>query len=113
MIRIVKEILESASAYPTREREIQQVITCYEEPTALKGDYLERLKNERSEREIEEHQLFKEKLLNIKLAKFSGLSSSRDYYIFKDEFEKLHLRTTSKTILPELLRNNYLEDLAL
>ena len=82
MIRIVKEILESASACLTREREIQQIITCYEEPTALKGDYLERL-------------------------------SSRDYYSFKDEFEKLHLRATSKTILPELLRNNYLEDLAL
>ena len=74
---------------------------------------MERLKNEISEREIEEHQLFKEKILNIRFAKFNGLNTPRDYYTFKDEFEKLHLRTTSKTILPELLRNNYLEDLAL
>ena len=74
---------------------------------------MERLKNEINAREIDEHQLFKEKILNIKLAKFNGLNSSRDYYTFKDEFEKLQLRTTSKTILPEFLRNNYLEDLAL
>ena len=74
---------------------------------------MERLKNEINAREIDEHQLFKEKILNIKSAKFNGLNSSRDYYTFKDEFEKLHLRTTSKTILPEFLRNNYLEDLAL
>ena len=113
MIRIVKEILESASVCPSEEREIQRIITRHEELTALKGDYMEKLKNEISDREIDKHQLFKGKILNIKLAKFSGLNSSRDYYIFKDEFEKLHLRTTPKTMLPELLRNNYLEDPAL
>ena len=32
---------------------------------------------------------------------------------FKDKFEKLHLLATPKTMLPELLRNNYLEDPAL
>ena len=60
MIRIVKEILESASVCPTKERKIQRIITRYEELTALKGDYMERLKNEISEREIDKHQLFKE-----------------------------------------------------
>ena len=74
---------------------------------------MERLKNEISERKIDKHQLSKEKLLNIKLGKFSGINSSRDYYTFKDEFEKLHLRTTPETMLPELLTNNYLEDPAL
>ena len=74
---------------------------------------MEKLKNEISDREIDKHQQFKEKILNIKLAKFSGLNSPRDYYTFKDEFEKLHLRATLKTMLPELLRNNYLEDPAL
>ena len=91
VIRIVKEILESASVCPSKEREIQRIITHYEELTALKGDYMERLKNEISDREIDKHQLFKEKILNVKLAKFSGLNSSRDYYPFKDEFGKLHL----------------------
>ena len=52
---------------------------------------MERLKYEISDREIDKHQLFKEKILNVKLAKFSGLNSSRDYYPFKDEFGKLHL----------------------
>ena len=78
MIRIVEEILESTSVCPSKEREIQQIMTCYEELTALKGDYMERLKNEISDREIDKHQLFEEKILNVKLAKFSGVNSSCD-----------------------------------
>ena len=113
MIRIIKEILESASVCPSKEIEIQRILTHYEELTALKGDYMERFKNGISDREIDNHQLFKEKILKIKLIKFSGLNSSRDYYNFNNEFEKLHLRTTPKTMLPELLRNNYLKDSAL
>ena len=113
VITIVKEILESASVCPSKEREIQRIITRYEELTALKRDYMERFKNKRSDREIDKHQLFKEKIINIKLAKFSGLNSSRDYYTFKNEFEKLHLRRTPKTMLSEILRKNYLEDPAL
>ena len=74
---------------------------------------MKNLQYEISDRELDKHQLFKEKILNIKLAKLSALNSSRDYYTFKDEFEKLHLRTTPKTMLPELLRNNYLENPAL
>ena len=74
VIRIVKEILESASVCQSKEREIQRIITRYEELTALKGDYMERLKNEISDREIDKHQLFKEKILNVKLAKFSDLT---------------------------------------
>ena len=87
MIRIVKEILESASVCQSKEREIQRTIRRYEELTALKGDYMERLKNEISDREIDKHQLFKEKILNVKLAKFSGLNSSRDYYPLKMNLE--------------------------
>ena len=113
MIRIVIAILESASVCPSKEREIQRIIARHKELTTLKGDYMEKLKNESNESEIDKYQLFKENILNIKLAKFSGRNSSRDYYTFKDEFEKLHLRTTPKTMLPELLRNNYLEDPAL
>ena len=78
VIRIVKEILESASVCPSKEREILRIMTRYEELTALKGDYIEQLKNEISDREIDKHQLFREKILNIKLAKLSGLNSSRD-----------------------------------
>ena len=113
VIRIVIEILESASACPSKEREIHRIITRHKELTALKGNYMERLKNEINESEINKYQLFKEKMLNIKLVKFSGLNSSSDYYTFKDEFEKLHLRKNPKIMLPEPLRNNYLEDPAL
>ena len=74
---------------------------------------MERRKNKISDSEIDKHHLCKEKILNIKSAKFSGLNSSRNYYTFSYEFEKLHLRATPKTMLPEFLRNNYLEDPAL
>ena len=52
VIKIVKEILKSASVCPSKEREIQRIITRYEELRALKGDYMEWLKNEMSDREI-------------------------------------------------------------
>ena len=59
VIRIVKEILESASVCPMKERKIQRIITHYEELTALKGDHKEKLNYEISKREIDKHQLFK------------------------------------------------------
>ena len=49
---------------------------------------MERFKNEINDREIDNHQLFKEKILNIKLTKFSELNSSRDYYNFKMNLRK-------------------------
>ena len=101
MKRIVKEILESASVCPAKETEIERIMTRYKEHTALKGDYMERLKNEISGREID-----KRKDTQHKLAKFGGLESSPDYYTFKDKFEKLHLQKTPKAMLPEPLRNN-------
>ena len=113
VVRLVKEILESGSVFPTKQREIQRIIARYEELAALKGDYMEKLKNKTSESEIDKISYSKKKKINIKLAKISGISSSLGYYTFKNQFDKLHLRTALKTMLPELLRNNYLEDLVL
>ena len=113
VVRLVKEILESGSVFPTKQREIQRIIARYEELAALKGDYMEKLKNKTSESEIDKISYSKKKRINIKLAKISGISSSLGYYTFKNQFDKLHLRTALKTMLPELLRNNYLEDLVL
>ena len=63
---------------------------------------MERLKDEISDWETDKHQLFKEEILNIKLAKFSGPNSAHDYYTFKDGFEKLHLQATPNTMLLKL-----------
>ena len=47
------------------------------------------------------------------MAKFKGYSSSVDIYTFQSEFEKLYSRSTPKRMLPDLLKNNFLDDTAL
>ena len=47
------------------------------------------------------------------MSKFGGFNSKTDIYTFQNDFEKLHLRNTPRCYLPDLLRNNYLEDPAL
>jgi len=64
-------------------------------------------------RDIETCKLFKESSINIKLPHFKGYYSSINIYEFQNDFEKLHLRRTPRKLLPDLLKNNYLEEPAL
>ena len=77
--------------------------------TALES-YTELVHTEFSSREVEKQKTFKKSLLNIHIPKFKGYESKYDVYTFQDQFEKLHLRDTPKNHLPDLLKNNYLED---
>ena len=63
--------------------------------------------------ELDKQKQFKESNLNIKLAKFRGYASSTDIYTFQKDFEKLYLHRTPKSLLPDLLKNNYLDEPAL
>ena len=47
--------------------------------------------------------------MNIKLDKFSGYSSETDIYTFQSTFNKIHLQTTPTKLLPDLLKNNFLQ----
>ena len=71
------------------------------------------MQTELREREIEKEKSFQITSLNIKLSKFSGYNSELDIYSFLYEFEKLHLKTTPKKMLSDLLKYNYLSDPAL
>ena len=51
--------------------------------------------------------------LEIKLSKFSGYNSPSDIYTFQTEFEKLYLPSLQKKLVPDFLKNNYLEGQAL
>ena len=64
-------------------------------------------------RDLEKDKLFKESHLNIKLSKFKGYNSYTDIYSFQRNFEKLHLRVTPMYLLPDLLKNNFLDEPAL
>jgi len=77
------------------------------------NSYCLRIFKEVELRELNKRMLFKDSLLNIKLTKFKGYSSEIDIYSFQSDFEKVHLRTTPNYILPDLLKNNYLEEPAL
>ena len=79
----------------------------------LKSKFNEDLTSEIDRRELNKRDLMKETKLNIKLSKFSGYDSDLDIYTFQSEFEKLHLRTTTKRLLPDLLINNHLSEPAL
>ena len=65
------------------------------------------------ESEIVKEDKFKSSVLNIKLAKFKGYDSELDFFIFKSQFEKLCLKSTPIAVLPDLLKNNYLQEPAL
>uniref|UniRef100_A0A7M6DQR2 Peptidase aspartic putative domain-containing protein n=1 Tax=Clytia hemisphaerica TaxID=252671 RepID=A0A7M6DQR2_9CNID len=71
------------------------------------------VKKQLADREIDKLSTFKDSILKIKRQKFSGFDSKLDIYSFQTEFEKLHKRHTPRCYMPDLLRNNYLEDPAL
>ena len=81
----------------------------YEKLTTHKDEYTYKLKQEMKKREIDKHETFETSSLNIKLSKFKDYSSAVDVFTFKDLFEKIHLKSTPKVLLPDLLKNNYLE----
>ena len=67
--------------------------------------------------EIRERNIGKERSskssYEIKIEKFKGYESKSDIYTFQSEFEKCHLKNVKKELLPDYLKNNYLEGAAL
>ena len=52
-------------------------------------------------------------VLKYELPKCKGYDSAMDIFTFQSTFEKLYEKRTPRTMLPDLLINNYLEDPAL
>ena len=63
--------------------------------------------------QIEEKKASNKQKLNIKIPEFKGYDSTLDIYTFKSKFEKVHLKDTPMHLLPDLLKNNFLEGPAL
>ena len=64
-------------------------------------------------RELHKLETFKTSYLNFKLPKFKGYDSAMDIFTFKSAIKKFYEKRTPRTMLPDLLTNNYLEDPAL
>ena len=75
--------------------------------------YQEKLKKEIENRDLSSAKIKDASTLKLNLPKFSGYSSKMDYYTFKAEFEKLISPNVQAKLLPDLLKNNYLEGQAL
>ena len=99
--------------YEDKEIHIHSMTNQYNDLIQHKDSYEAFLQNEILEREISKEKTFQIASLNIKLTKFSGYDSEMDIYTFQCEFDKLHLKSTPKKMLSDLLKYNYLEDPAL
>eukprot|EP00794_Sanderia_malayensis_P001584 gene1584-1750_t len=90
-------------------KDIRIIGEYYEHMTQLRTDFTTNLESLLHERDVYKQKLFAESKLNINLEKFSGSDSTTDFYTFKDNFNKLHERSTPKYLLPDLLKNNFLK----
>ena len=99
--------------YENKDEIISSLKENYEHLLTDKESYEKFVVTELREREIEKEKSFQATSINIKLSKFSGYDSDLDIYSFQCEFEKLHLKTTPKKMLSDLLKYNYLKDPAL
>ena len=100
-------------SYENRQDVIKFMTTNYNELVVEKESYERYISNEITKREIAKEKSFQVSTLNINLNKFKGYGSELDIYSFQYEFEKLHLKTTPKKMLPDLLKYNYLAEPAL
>ena len=75
--------------------------------------YLANLDKEIIAHDLSEEKLRNASILKLALPKFKGYNSSIDYYTFKAEFENLISPRVHSKLLPDYLKNNYLEGQAL
>ena len=75
--------------------------------------FRKKLEYEIEKRDLTEEKMKNASILGIKLPKFKGYESQMDYYTFKSEFEKLIMPRVKATLLPEYLKNNFLDGQAL
>ena len=109
----IKDILEQTSLDYKRRVTTMNLTQRYETLLMLQRIYSDKLFKEISKRELEKQSAFNNLSLNIKLSKFRGYNSPVDIFTFQRDFEKLYLKSTPKSMLPDLLKNNFLEDPAL
>ena len=107
----MKDVMESSTMNTTTE--LNKLNSRYNLLLKNKVQYVENLHREIKSREIEKKDVFNSSKLNIKLPKYKGYNSIIDIYSFQTQFEKLYLKTTPTLFLPDLLKNNHLEDPAL
>lgn len=108
-----KEVLKSPINDEDRMHDITTIGDRFERLSGLKQSFINSLNKEIENQEVDKLQRFTRTQLNIKLERFNGYDSQIDFFTFKSNFEKVHLLSTPKKLLPDLLKNNFLKEPAL
>ena len=111
--RVTELIKATPPDYQKAEGLIDQVRNAKEKLKKLKNSYQENLSKEVRNRDLTEEKMKNASVLGIKLPKFKGYNSPIDFYSFKSEFEKLIVPMVHAKLLPDYLKNNFLEGQAL
>ena len=110
----IKNLLSLKQAWDLEQEEaIRKIYADYQHLITRENEYCTFINEECSRKELSKEESFKTSNLKIKLQKFRGYESSADIYTFRSEFEKVYSRSTPRRILPDVLKNNFLEDPAL
>ena len=105
-----KEVLKSPINDEDRMHDITTIGDRFERLSGLKQSFINSLNKEIENQEVDKLQRFTRTQLNIKLKRFNGYNSQIDFFTFKSNFEKVHLLSTPKKLLPDLLKNNFLKE---
>ena len=95
------------------EYALNQVDIAKKKCLALRLSYKKGLEEEVKTRDLSEEKMKNASILGIKLPKFKGYDSPMDFYTFKAEFEKLIVPNVQAKLMPDHLKNNFLEGQAL
>ena len=112
-LKLQKLLSVIPDSYPNKSRNILKITASYNNLLDKHIEFKDNLQKEIDTRELKKEKSFDVSKLKIEIQKFKGYESKIDIYTFKEKFEKLCVKTTPKRLLPELLKNNYLEGPAL
>ena len=99
--------------YENRNNIVEKFSEIPDNISFLHEEYVTKVRNECSGRNISDSNLRDGCKLKIELKRFSGYDSATDIYSFQAEFEKLHTTRFPKALLPDYLKYIYLEGSAL
>ena len=115
--KLIEKITRLCSIIPEHFEKKDEVLEKHsklpESISDLHEKYVSQITKECSVRNVSDSNMRDSSSLNIDLKKFSGYNSPLDIYSFRTDFENLHAKRLRTALLPEFLKNNYLEGTAL
>ena len=114
ILDLITELIRASPAdYDEADEVLHKASTGKNKLKLLKDAYEKDLVNELKRRDLSAEKVKNASFLKIEVPKFHGYGSKLDFYSFRSEFEKLISPRIQEKLLPDYLKNNYLEGHAL